>query len=87
LGIRGMRMGSEEGSTMRNFIVCIIIIRVIKPKGRYRRRWEDTIIMDLKEIGINTSNWVDSTQDRDYWRALVNACIESPGSISHGVSH
>jgi hypothetical protein len=29
--------------------------------------------MDLKEIGINTRNWVDSAQDRNYWRALVNA--------------
>ena len=29
--------------------------------------------MDLKEIGINARNWVNSTQDRDYWRALVNA--------------
>ena len=29
--------------------------------------------MDLKEIGINTRNWVDSVQDRDYWRVLVNA--------------
>ena len=31
--------------------------------------------MDLKEIGINTRNWVDLTQDRDYWRALVNAAL------------
>jgi hypothetical protein len=31
--------------------------------------------MDLKEIGINTRNWVDSPQDRDYWRALVNAAL------------
>ena len=29
--------------------------------------------MDLKEIGITTRNWVDSTQNREYWRALVNA--------------
>ena len=29
--------------------------------------------MDLEEIGINADNWVDSAQDRDYWRALVNA--------------
>jgi hypothetical protein len=29
--------------------------------------------MDLKELGINTRNWVDSFQDRDYCRALVNA--------------
>ena len=31
--------------------------------------------MDLKEIGINTGNWVDFTQDRDYWRVLVNAAL------------
>ena len=31
--------------------------------------------MNLKEIGINTRNWVDLTQDRDYWRALVNAAL------------
>ena len=43
--------------------------------GRSRRRWEDNIIMDLKEMGINTRNWVDSSQDRDYWRALVNAAL------------
>ena len=34
--------------------------------GRPRRRWEDNITMDLKEIGINAGNWVDSGQDRDY---------------------
>ena len=43
--------------------------------GRSRRRWEDTIRMDLKEKGINTGNLVDSAQDRDYWRALVNAAL------------
>ena len=31
-----------------------------RPLGRPRRRWEDNIRMDLKEIGINTGNWVDS---------------------------
>ena len=31
--------------------------------------------MDLKEIGINTSNWVDSAQNRVDWRALVNAAL------------
>ena len=29
--------------------------------------------MYVEEIGINAGNWVDSAQDRDYWRALVNA--------------
>ena len=45
------------------------------PLGMPRRRWEDNIRMDLKEIGINTRNWVDSAQGRDYWRALVNAAL------------
>ena len=44
-----------------------------RPLGRPRHRWEDNIRMDLEEIGINAGNWVDSAQDRDYWRALVNA--------------
>ena len=42
--------------------------------GRPGRRWEDNIRMDIKEIGVHTSNWVDSVQDRD-WRALVNAAL------------
>ena len=34
--------------------------------GRPMRRWEDNVRTDLKEIGINTRNWVDSVQNRDY---------------------
>jgi hypothetical protein len=41
-----------------------------------RRRWEENIRMDLKEIGINTRNWGDSALDRDYWKALVNAVLD-----------
>ena len=43
--------------------------------GRPRRRWEDNIRLDLKEIVINTRNWVYSAQDRDYWRSLLNAVL------------
>ena len=46
-----------------------------RPLGRPKCKWEDIIRMDLKEIGINTRNWADSAQDRDYWRALVNAAL------------
>ena len=51
-----------------------------KPRGkrllwRPRRRWEDNIQMNLREIGINTRNWVDSGQDINYWRALLNAAL------------
>ena len=43
--------------------------------GRPRRRWEDNNRINLKEIDINTTNWVDSSQDRDYWRALVHGAL------------
>ena len=43
-----------------------------KPLGRPRRRWKDNIRIDLKEICVNTRNFIDSVQDRDYWRTLVN---------------
>ena len=50
-----------------------------RPLGRPRRRWEDNIRTDLKEIGNNTRNWVHSAQDREYRRALVNAAFISQG--------
>ena len=46
-----------------------------RPLGRPRRRWEDNIRIDLEEIYINASNWVDSAQDRNYLRALLNAAL------------
>ena len=46
-----------------------------RPLGRPRRRWEDNIRMDLKEIDINTRNWIDSAQDMDYWRTPVIAAL------------
>ena len=46
-----------------------------RPLARPRCRWEDNIRMDLEEIGISAGNWVDSAQDRNYWRALVIAAL------------
>ena len=46
-----------------------------RPLGRPRFRWEDNIRMDLEEIGISVGNWVDSAQDRNYWRDLVNVAL------------
>ena len=43
--------------------------------GSPRRRWEGNIRMSFEEIGINAGNWVDSAQDRNYWRALVNVAF------------
>ena len=46
-----------------------------RPMGKPRRRWEENIRMNLEEIGINSGNLVDSAQDRNYWRALVEAAL------------
>ena len=43
--------------------------------GRSRHRWMDNIRMDLKEIGAYMRYWIDSDQDRDYWRTLTNAAL------------
>jgi hypothetical protein len=47
-----------------------------KPEGRRslvrpRRRWEDNIEMDLREVGWGGMDWINVAQDRDRWRALV----------------
>jgi hypothetical protein len=44
-----------------------------RPLGRPRRRWEDNIRMDLQEVGCGCENGIGRVQDRDRWRALVNA--------------
>jgi len=41
--------------------------------GRPKRRWEDNIKMDLQEVGCGSMDWIELTQERDRWRALVNA--------------
>jgi len=43
--------------------------------GRPRRRWEDNINMDLQEVGPVGIDWMELAQDRDRWRALVNAVM------------
>jgi hypothetical protein len=42
------------------------------PLGRPRRRWEDGIRMDLREIGWGSVEWIQLAQDRYRWRDLVN---------------
>ena len=46
-----------------------------RPIGTPMRRREDDIRMDLKEMGINTRDWIDSAQNRDYWTAFVNTAM------------
>jgi hypothetical protein len=46
-----------------------------RPLGRPRRRWEDNIKMILREVGWGNMDWINLAQDRDRWRALVNAVM------------
>jgi hypothetical protein len=46
-----------------------------RPLGRPRRRWEDGIRMDLREIGLGGVDWIRLAQDRDSWRAVVSAMM------------
>jgi hypothetical protein len=46
-----------------------------RPLGRPRRRWEDNIKMYLQEVGWGGMVWIEMAQDRDRWRALVNAVM------------
>jgi hypothetical protein len=62
------RMGAQ-GNTYR--------ILVGKPEGkgllrRTRRRWVDNVKIDLREIEWCSMEWIDMTQDKHQWRALVN---------------
>jgi hypothetical protein len=46
-----------------------------RPLGRPRRRWEDNIKLNFREIGWGGMDWIDLTQDRDQWKALVNTVM------------
>jgi len=46
-----------------------------RPLGRPRRRLEDNIKMDLEDVQWGSMDWIDLDEDRDRWRALVNAIM------------
>jgi len=59
-GLNGALMRKREGK---------------RPLGRPRRRWEDNIKMDSQEAECGGMDWIDLSQDRNKWRALVNAVM------------
>jgi len=58
-GVHSVLVGKSEGK---------------RPLGRSRRRWEDNIKMDLREVG-GGGDWMELVQDKDRWRALVNTVL------------
>jgi hypothetical protein len=59
-GVYGVLDGRHEGK---------------RPLGRPKRRWEDNIKMDLREKGIDGSNWIRLAQDRVQWRDFVSTVM------------
>jgi hypothetical protein len=65
------RMGERRG---------VYRVLIGKPEGkrplvRPRRRWDDNIKMDLQKVACEGTDWISRAQDRDRWRALVNAVM------------
>jgi hypothetical protein len=44
-----------------------------RPQGRPKNRWVDNIKIDLRDIGWDATDWIDLAQDKERWKALVNA--------------
>jgi hypothetical protein len=65
------RMGEVRGA----YNILVGRPEEMRPLGRPRRRWEDNIKMDLREIGFRDVDWIHWAQDRDRWRALVNTVM------------
>jgi len=57
-----------------------------RPLGRPRRRWEDNIKIDLKEVGGGCGDWMELAQDRDSWRALVSTVMNLRVPKMRGIS-
>jgi hypothetical protein len=56
--------------------MLVIVWPPSKHFGRPRHRWEDNIKMDLQDVGCGVMDWMELGQDRDMWRALVNAVVK-----------
>ena len=64
--------GCDEG-------VCRVLVGEVggkRPLGRPRHSWKDIIKMDLQEVGREGIDLIDLTQNRDFWRAVVNEVLD-----------
>jgi hypothetical protein len=57
-----------------------------RPLGRPRRRWEDNITLDLQEVVCGVMDSIELAQDRERWRAIVNAVMKFGFHKMRGIS-
>ena len=57
-----------------------------RPLWRPRRRWENSIKMDLQKVGGGCEDWMELVQDRDRWRALVSTAVSLRAPKMRGIS-
>jgi hypothetical protein len=68
-------MGEEYSTHGNAYKILVEKFAGMMPLGTCRRRWEDSIGMDLREIWWEGVDWIHLDQNRDQWRALVNAVM------------
>jgi len=71
--VRGTCSAHGEGRSV--YRVFVGRPKVKRPLEICRRRWEDNIKLDLREIGIDEANWIRLSQNRVQWRASVNTVM------------
>ena len=69
---------ARMGAGMGVYRVLVVKHEGNSPFGRTRRRWEDNIKMNFKEVGRGGMDWIELAQDRNRWRELVNAVMILP---------
>jgi hypothetical protein len=69
------RACSTNGENRNAYRILAGMPKGKRPLGRPRRAWANNIKMYLREIGCDSIEWIDLAQDRDQWRALVNAVM------------
>jgi hypothetical protein len=73
MGWAGHVARTEEGrGTSR---VLVVKPEGKRPLGRPRGRWEENVTADIQEVGCGGVDWIELAQDRDSWRAFVNAVM------------